>query len=1026
MASRALVRSAVAAAVSISLAGVIGPLSGPAHADTAPSAPVVIPAGARYAPRGDTFVTASADGYLHQQEGVNGYQWTSYDTGATTPATPGTFQEVSAGEIAQFVPATRQMQVRDAATDAVRYTVTLPVAERWTGGFGGQNMLTQERVTGTPTVVHLVSPQDGGGLTERTLSGLDFGDGAVTIGLAQDAHGAVVVYTTSAASDAVRHLAYIDFDTATATPILQDVTGFLPYVVLSQGYIVDYGGSTTAYVVRRDDPSAAVKQVTVPADAGGYAQFAVVGDWLLTPWYDPKTSTETDPLAVVSLRDSTPRYVLLDTASPRMITAPDGTALVVGGRDSAHWAVQRVVTGDDGKPQLVPVADVPPVAATVYGLTLSADRLQYGTNTSQLRTLLRRDLAVTGAPEADDPHVTTSDTGWGESCPGVDSTGQSAGVPCAQLQGLGDDRVAYVDGTDVMSPSAESPVYFNMMQVPATGGRIVDGSGRYVVVDVRSTQYVGDFEQGYDSDVLMTRPVTAAAVWGSTLWVTGSTQGTVSSIDLKTKKTVGVLATGAPCVPAELQAVGRWIYWSCGTTGPAGVYDRTAAKSIAVPSGEALLGDGYLVRHDTGTDADAGKLLLTDFHTGTAVTRDLADLPKGALDDDRGITWTVDKYGGDVAYADDQQQIHIVPTGVPTQNLTAIESHTVPTVGRSTPYGPIWASWQLSKPASGWSLTVRNSLGRVVDTVTGGATRGSLVTEWGGLTSTGALAPNGTYSWTLTAQPADGFGPAMVRTGKAAFTKGAAVRRDYGNDGIGDLLTMNSSGGLTVQQGTGTGKFGAKTSGSGWPVSSLVVPVGDMNGDRCDDLLVRSSSGTLTRYNGGCGTAFTPSTKHVSLGTGWNQYNVLTSPGDLTGDGRADLIARQTSTGDVYLYADNGTGKFTSRVKIASNWTGYTKIVGAGDLNGDGTGDLLARDKHGSLWRYYGKATGGFTARVRIATDWGGSYNAIVGVGDITGDGKADIVERDTSGNLWRNTGTGGLRPRVRIATGWQGYKGVF
>ncbi|MER5384327.1 VCBS repeat-containing protein [Streptomyces sp. NPDC002688] len=61
-------------------------------------------------------------------------------------------------------------------------------------------------------------------------------------------------------------------------------------------------------------------------------------------------------------------------------------------------------------------------------------------------------------------------------------------------------------------------------------------------------------------------------------------------------------------------------------------------------------------------------------------------------------------------------------------------------------------------------------------------------------------------------------------------------------------------------------------------------------------------------------------------------------------------------------------------------------------------------------------------------SDWGASSNAIVGVGDITGDGKNDLVERDTSGNVYRNagTGTGSFGSRVKIAGGRQGYKGLF
>jgi hypothetical protein len=52
----------------------------------------------------------------------------------------------------------------------------------------------------------------------------------------------------------------------------------------------------------------------------------------------------------------------------------------------------------------------------------------------------------------------------------------------------------------------------------------------------------------------------------------------------------------------------------------------------------------------------------------------------------------------------------------------------------------------------------------------------------------------------------------------------------------------------------------------------------------------------------------------------------------------------------------------------------------------------------------------------------------VVGVGDITGDGKNDLVARDTAGNLYRNNGDGkgSFGGRTKIASGWQGYKGVF
>ncbi|MFD0312854.1 FG-GAP-like repeat-containing protein [Streptomyces flavalbus] len=247
-------------------------------------------------------------------------------------------------------------------------------------------------------------------------------------------------------------------------------------------------------------------------------------------------------------------------------------------------------------------------------------------------------------------------------------------------------------------------------------------------------------------------------------------------------------------------------------------------------------------------------------------------------------------------------------------------------------------------------------------------------------------------------------------------------------DGRGDLLTLNSSGALTFHHGTGTGTFSGKTSGSGWPTSIKAVPFGDVNGDRCNDVLVRTSSGALRAYRPGCGKAVTPSTPYVSLGTGWNQYDLLTSPGDLTGDGRADLITRNSSTGAVYLHKGTSDGKLAARVKLYDNWKKYKKIIGAGDLNGDGIGDLLAQDTSNELWRYDGTGGGKFTARTKVFDDWGTSYNAVVGVGDITGDGKADLVCRDTSGNLYRQSGNGkgSFAGRVKIATNWQGYRAVL
>ncbi|WP_258572661.1 FG-GAP-like repeat-containing protein [Streptomyces sp. KM273126] len=596
---------------------------------------------------------------------------------------------------------------------------------------------------------------------------------------------------------------------------------------------------------------------------------------------------------------------------------------------------------------------------------------------------------------------------------------------CVPLRAAGNGNVGYfrVEGGKERAQIWLSRNSYHSTAEPAvTGGRFVDVTGRYFVYDAASTgkQYVDSVQEIRTQDVRMTRAATAASVWGPRLYTPGSGAGAVTAYDLEQKKTVETLATGAPCTVRELQVVGRWVYWNCGPTGAAGVYDRTAKRKITVPSGPAIVGDGYLVRHDR----TAGKLVLTDFHTGTAAAaREIADLPAGNTADQRRQTWAVDKFGGDIAYVDADKAVRIVRSGVPSQPLVKIESEvdTAYLDARTSAWG---SSWQLSKPAT-WTFTVKDSLGRAAYTVTGSGTEAEVM--WDGKTGGGTYAYNGNYTWTLTATASEGSGT-YTTSGDIELTGGLPAHHDQGGLGYGELVTLNSSGGLTLHYTEGAGTFEFKRSASGWPTGTVVVPFGDMGSDRCAEMLVRMPNGELRRYAGKCGASYTPSSSHTSLGTGWKAYDVLTSPGDLTGDKRADLLARKASTGDVYLFANDGAGKLKAGVKVRAGWTGYTKIVGAGDLNGDGFGDVLARDRAGTLWRYDGTGTGLLKDRVKVFSDWGGSYNAIVGVGDITGDGRNDLVARDTAGNLYRNNGNGkgSFGARVKIASGWQGYKGLF
>ncbi|NUR38837.1 MAG: VCBS repeat-containing protein, partial [Streptomyces sp.] len=965
--------------------------------------------------RGDRIHVAGPSGYLHVQEGRSGYLWTSYDTGTTTELgslarleLPG-YLGSSSDVVTDVVSPTQKVVLRDLSAGTARDIALTHGTYRATFG---NHVLTQAQDADGYRVLWLFG--DGAPADGTLVDGWPTGLTSSFNVLGGDDETAVIGYRLATGE---RRLALVDLATAQVTdavtvPIAP--TG----VALSADRLVWWSDATTAHVLDRTDLSAAETTVPLPGTEGT-PSVGIAGRWLVVARSVPSDPSNWvdksgERLMAVPLTGGDP-ITLLRHANTSLVTAPDGSLLAAGGTDAGHWAVRRVTDTGAAAPTLTELTAVPSVAAKIDRLSLQNGTLATDeADSSFLGAYYTRRIAPDGTPSA--PTWQT----WNNRGAGPYTTGDGKTVTFTA------DPDPH--GSIVQSLDNESGFF-----VPSAAGNVLDITGRYAIVNGSSPakQYVGDLGVYSDLQPILTRSVTAASVWGTKLWTPGSSNGVVTAKDLKTGKTTDTVSTGAPCVPKELQTVGRWIYWSCGPTATAGVYDRTAKKSITVPSGEALLGDGYVVRHDTS----AGALLLTAFTDGTATTRKIGDLAAGTASL-RGVTWTVDKFGGPAAYVDADQRIHLVPSGVAPQSLAAIETQATDNTSESSAASSPWWQWRglLSKPAASWTATLTSkATGAVVRTLSGGAVQGNLTARWDMRDSKGALVPNGTYTFKVTAPPADGSGPALTVSRTVQVSVGTAVRHDFTNggtwapDGIGDAMTLSSSGVISYRPGNGTGALGKPMSASGWPTSVTLVPFGDLNGDRRNDVLVRFSSGELRVYRTMRGQAFLTSTPHISLGKGWNQYDLLTSPGDMSGDGRPDLIARNSTTGAVYLYKGTSTGKLSARVKLYDNWKTYKKIVGVGDLNGDGIGDLIAQDKSNNLYRYTGTGQGTFKARVKLFSAWGGSYNRVVGIGDITGDGKADIISRDTSGNVWRNNGngTGSFGSRAKIATGWQAYKSV-
>ncbi|MFI8828174.1 FlgD immunoglobulin-like domain containing protein [Streptomyces sp. NPDC053431] len=249
-----------------------------------------------------------------------------------------------------------------------------------------------------------------------------------------------------------------------------------------------------------------------------------------------------------------------------------------------------------------------------------------------------------------------------------------------------------------------------------------------------------------------------ASLNGPTLWSATGAVGSVNAIDVRTGATRTIPV--ADCALKDVQSVGVDLYWKCDLK--SGVLNTVTKVNTVLPAhAAARLGDGYVTYEKDGV------LSLTPLRGG-GQTRELGR--PADVRPDRG--WSVDRFGGNTVFTDDQQRLHVVPSGVPASAVSVLDS-SVSSDKVDVEGGDAWtARWWLSKPAASWTLNVKNAAGKVVRTYAGQQTRGLVKAAWDGNDAAGAVVPDGRYTWELSAPPADGAGATLTTGGAVFVTRG--------------------------------------------------------------------------------------------------------------------------------------------------------------------------------------------------------------------------------------------------------------
>lgn len=243
-------------------------------------------------------------------------------------------------------------------------------------------------------------------------------------------------------------------------------------------------------------------------------------------------------------------------------------------------------------------------------------------------------------------------------------------------------------------------------------------------------------------------------------------------------------------------------------------------------------------------------------------------------------------------------------------------------------------------------------------------------------------------------------------------TGSAPLKYQWSKDGAPIIEATASRLELKSVQPTNAGEYTVVVSNDAGGVLSAAAILkvertrGDFDGDGFPDLVFEDDGGFLGLWSmQGIQMVWAQFLRPPT--TGDSKWRVAGS-GDWNGDGAEDLLF-QHEDGTLAVWLMKGTQLETLKLLEPSNpGDSRWRVVGTGDMNGDGQRDIVFQHEDGALAVWFMKGTKIQNAQYLEPANPGDNQWRVAAVGDIDGDHKEDLLfqHRDGTLGVWLMDGT--------------------